>query len=229
MKKLLLSLLLMLACSLPVQAAERYSVDLENVKKKDAIDFIVNDLIYRGFSIMTINDYQIIMRKDADDFASKALYGSDFNRTPEFRLEINLAQLSNDLKLVAFEKIVTNPNSAYEKSSSSDDPEIQRLLNTYKERLERRSTSKKLENDIYSSRFGFTYSTIPNSNDLLVRGSSEKTEAYGLLFFGDRIIKFNNIPIKGIDDFTNKMNSIESFTLTIVRDEKEINIPLAKN
>lgn len=245
MRRIFYALLIILSFAFPVQAAERYSVDLsENVKKKDAIDFILNDLIVREFSVVTVNDYQIIVKKDATDFATRVLYGSHFNSVPENRVEFTFANVGDGVRIMACAKIITNPNSAYEKSSIREDKSIQNLLDSYKQALEAQndpkrfdtaqspeieSSARKIENGFYSSPLGFVYSEIQGSNELLVRGSGENTKAYGLLFFGDRILKFDGNPIKSIDDFTNDMNSIDKFTLTIIRNEKEIDIPLAKN
>jgi len=60
-----------------------FVVDIEDVDKKAIAEFIVNDMVKQGFNIINTNEYQVSFRRDVTNFWAQALYGSQFNSTPE--------------------------------------------------------------------------------------------------------------------------------------------------
>lgn len=91
-----------------------FSVDIENVDKKAVSEFIVNDMVQKGFNILNTNEYQVSFRKDVDNFWAQVFLGSSFNTVPELRTYFNLSQLGVNMRITADVRIVTNPNSGFE-------------------------------------------------------------------------------------------------------------------
>lgn len=106
MKKLLLSLLLVLACSLPVQAAE--IVTINDVNKDDVYNHILTTFMKSGFMIQESNEHNLIFRNDRSDMNFAINWGSDAYRQFAF----NLAQIENNV-LVSYEIRIISGNKVH--------------------------------------------------------------------------------------------------------------------
>lgn len=91
MKKLLLSLLIVLACALPVQAAEM--VTIENVSKDEVYNEILTVYMKNGFMIQESNEHNLIFRSDNVSMNFAITWGSKAYIQHYF----NLAQIKNDV------------------------------------------------------------------------------------------------------------------------------------
>lgn len=120
MKKILLFLLFIIMLSTPSPsgnclAANLFATEINDANKKQVIDVIINDLVSQGYSISTVNDYQLILRKDMDNTMAQIFFGSKLNGTPELRAAFNIIQMNRNVKITVEVKIVTNPNSGFER------------------------------------------------------------------------------------------------------------------
>lgn len=106
MKKLLLSLLLMLACSLPVQAAEM--VTINDVSKDDVYNAVLTMYMKAGYTIQENNDHSLIFRNDKTNMKFALNWGSDAYLQHIF----NLAQINKDV-LVSHEIRVVSGNKMH--------------------------------------------------------------------------------------------------------------------
>lgn len=193
----LLALLFTLPGICIVHASKVNSVDISNVDKKTVIDYMVNELLGRGFNIITVTDYQAILRKDVDDFKMRLLYGSRYNTTPEFRISFNFVQIADIVKVTAESRIVTNPNSSFEQSQVISGNDTQKMLERYKVSLEQKHAEPS---------FGFKYvSTLMGGNvfinDITAGSSADKAG----LKYGDRVIKINGTIITDISTFSDAL------------------------
>lgn len=90
MKKLLLSLLLILACSLPVQAAEM--VTINDVNKDDVYNYILTSYMKGGFMIQENNEHSLIFRNNNTSMDFAINWGSD----SYIQHAYNFAQIGKD-------------------------------------------------------------------------------------------------------------------------------------
>lgn len=210
----LLTIVLIFSFTFVANASKIYNVTLNNVDKKPAIDLMLDEIMSNGFNIISANDYQLLVKKDADDFWVRVFYGSRFNSTPEIRMNINFVQLDNNTRVAAEAKIVTNPNSAYEKSQPIENNEIQKMLDRFKNNAEKKY-GKKTSNEERINSFGFIYATGLIDGCIFVSqitpGSvAEKTG----LSFGDKICKLDDRPIFNVNEFSNELKDRKTIKLT---------------
>lgn len=132
MKRFLFVLLVFLYILTPVcQAADNWwSVEVKSIDKKVVMETIIADYLNMGWQIKSSSDYQLIFRRDVDDFWGQVLYGSRFNTTPEVRTQFNFIQQGSDVKITAEAKIVTNPNSGFEHYTSYTGDVVPNYLNS---------------------------------------------------------------------------------------------------
>ncbi len=95
-------------------ATNLFTTEINDADKKQVVDIIINDLISWGYSVLTINEYQLSFRKDMDNSMAQIFLGSNFNRTPELRATFNIVSINNNVKITLEVKAVTNPNSGFE-------------------------------------------------------------------------------------------------------------------
>lgn len=89
-------------------------IAISGVTKKQIVDFVVGDKLAAGFEIRSVDDYSLVIARDIDDFSARALYGSDFDRTPEARITYNLVDNNDGVKIFVRSEMVTNPQSRFE-------------------------------------------------------------------------------------------------------------------
>lgn len=228
MKKLkiimLLSAILVLFSFTIVQAQKTYSVEICNVEKKAVIDFIANNAVKNGVTILTINDYQLILKKDDDRFMDKMLYGSRFNRTPEIRISFNFSQNGNNVIVSVESRMVTNPNSAYEKSEVIDTDETQKMLNQFKTNIERTTLPINQKEIDPLTVAGFTVSQNTDNKYLTVKVIKISSNAFNAgLRKGDIIKSINGFSIANMQnfDFSSflKSQKDDQITLLVVKQD----------
>lgn len=199
-KKILFQLLiscLLLGNVTTAYAAKIYSVDINNVDKKETIECMVNELISHGFNIVTTNDYMIVCRKDVDDFMARVLYGSRFNSTPESRMTINFAQIGNNVKATAEFRVVTNPNSAFERSQVIENKDIQQMLDRFKIYMEQNHTKTKF----VVAGFVVKADSRDENGYLIVKNVMPNGNAFKAgLRQGDIILQINNKSVISMSD-----------------------------
>lgn len=113
-------------------AANLFNVEIADADKKQVTDIIINDLISWGYSIVTVNEYQLSFRKDLDNSMDKFIFGTNFNRIPESRVSFNIISINGNVKITLEVKIVSNPGSGYERSTAITDASWQSYLNNLK-------------------------------------------------------------------------------------------------
>lgn len=205
MRKLIISLMFVLLLSIlgTAHASKVYSTDINNVDKKVVIDFMINELLSKGFNLVTVNNYQVIVRKDIDNIMLRALYGSRYNTTPEVRMSLNFIQLDKVVRVGAEARVVTNPNSAFEKSEVIESNETQKMLDRFKNSIEQKYAKNTESSD---PSYGFKYATGLIGECVFVSqvipGSSAEKEG---LTFGDKISKINGVTISSIESFTDAL------------------------
>lgn len=228
-KKVTFLLSLFTMFSLTAYASTVYTVDIQNVDKKIAIDFMVNELIGQGCNIVSVNDYQLVASEEIDDFTGRVLYGSN----PETRMTFNFAQVNNVVRVSAQVKLVTSPHTRRERASVIEMDEIQQMLDRFKDALEQQyapkaSTKSNPEESISPLGFNYTFGLTGNYiyiTRVLPDGAAEKAG----LQSGDRIIKVNDNTITDIKMFNAVMDApfLQHLKFTIqtnANEEKTIEI-----
>ena len=148
------------------------------------VDAIVSDMMGFGFNILSNNEYQIAFRKDETNFAAQLFLGSQFNSVPEDRAYFNIIQIGANVKITLDVKIVTNPNSGFEKYTQVTNSQWQDYLNYLKFRFNGDylfgvSVVNKKKNDCFEI-------------DKIAFGSSAEKEG---LAVGDLILKVGETPV----------------------------------
>ncbi|TCL69901.1 hypothetical protein EDC14_101122 [Hydrogenispora ethanolica] len=108
------------------------STEIPNADKKLIIDATISDMVNRGFSVVSVNEYQISFKRDLFNVPKAMLFDPKLNGTPEGRITLNIVQVNRNVRIVAEAKIFTNPNSGYERSFPVDAKYIQPLLDDMK-------------------------------------------------------------------------------------------------
>jgi C-terminal processing protease CtpA/Prc len=109
-------------------ANNMFSVEINDVDSKPVADLLLKDLVGRGYQILSTSEYQVAVRKDVDNFWQQVFFGSQFNTVPEMRAYFNLVPSGSKLLVTLEVKIVTNPNSGFEKYSNVTNKEWQEYL-----------------------------------------------------------------------------------------------------
>jgi hypothetical protein len=116
LKKIFLVFLLfasLLVCQ--ISYAADWQNEIKGVSKKLLMDVITSDMISLRFNVLSVNEYQLVFGRDANDFGSMFFFGSKFNGTPQQRVTFALAQVNDTVKIHMNVQLVTNPGSTFEK------------------------------------------------------------------------------------------------------------------
>ena len=143
MKRIFLILLAvsLYGCVQPQQAlhntpSRKVEVTINNATNAQVAPLIINNMINFGYNISRSNDYMIVFEKSTDNVMASLFYGSRYDSQPNARITYSLAQLNNNVRVVADFKLVTNPGSAYERvtdfNESKETINYQRMLNDIK-------------------------------------------------------------------------------------------------
>lgn len=207
-------------------AALAYSVDINNVDKKQAIDYISNQFVVNGYSIITSNDFSVVVQKEINDIMYQVFYGSRFNTTPVIRISLNFAQVGNNVRLNSDAYIITNPNSAFEKSSPYTKKDFPQMIDRLKINTETncsKTSAGKEDPPIIVS--GITISTKRHSNgNMIITEVNSSSNAYiAGLRRGDTIININEFPVKNLSlkEFETYTNNQKGKQITLKIDSFE--------
>jgi predicted metalloprotease with PDZ domain len=220
MKKFFLILTLLFIASVCYAANQLFNTEIQDADKKTAMDAIVQYMQDKGFTILTVNDYQLAFRKDARGLA-KFLLGSKFNSTPEERIYFNIAQIGQSIKITLEGKMVVNPNSGFEKPTSLHLPVYQTYLDDIKAKFNG------------CTKFGITVSDKKKDDCFeiadVMKNSSAAKEG---LIKGDLILKINDTKVSTMSykkfnsylDEEQEGGSIKLLVRTQEGDEKEVTV-----
>lgn len=148
MKKLLLFLpvLILAGCVVlpPLNTPSgRPEITICGVSKSEIMEKTVAASTMNGFNVERTSDYQIVVGKPLSNPMAAALYGSQYDSTPEYRLVWTFADVGNNCIHVGIViQIVTNPGSSFERitdiSTGKDGHDAQQQLEQLKEKIENR-------------------------------------------------------------------------------------------
>jgi len=104
----------------PLQTASgRPEVTLYGITKKQFFDEAAVNAAISGGEIREINEYSMVIAKKNTSFGAAVLYGSRYNTTPEERITLTVIEVPRGIRIFATVAIVTNPGSAFEKTTAS--------------------------------------------------------------------------------------------------------------
>ena len=111
------------------------STEIPNADKKVIMDATINDMVNRGFSIVSANEYQLSFKRDLYNVPKSMLFDPKLNGTPEGRITLNIIQVNRNVRIIAEAKIFTNYNNGYTRSFLVDAKYIQPLLDNMKDKF----------------------------------------------------------------------------------------------
>lgn len=206
MKKIIMALVLMMYCC--CYAAT--SAKLENINVSKAIDVLSKKAIETNTTIFDKSDNYIKM-SFATSLLDTAIYGSNFNTTPQNTCSVTMVQDNKNVLAQISCEMVTNPNSAFQKNT-----------NIQKEELLFKRGLEKMFNPHFE--YGFKYKTwkdyakITEIDESIIKyeDNSEKLD------IGDRIVLINDVPINmplisrlNYDPIPELEKNLETLKLTI--------------
>ena len=104
----------------PLQTASgRPEVTLYGITKKQFFDNVAATATINAYEIREVNDYNMVLAKKNTSFGAAVLFGSSYNSTPEERITLTVIEVQHGIRIFATCKIVTNPGSAFEKTTTS--------------------------------------------------------------------------------------------------------------
>lgn len=99
-------------------ASGKPEVTINDVTKADVIASVVEHAMSGDGIVKSVNDHEVvIVKKIEGNFLASFLYGSRYDSNPEVRLHLNFVQSGKAVKLYARAGIVTNPGSAFERTT----------------------------------------------------------------------------------------------------------------
>lgn len=126
-------ILMVLCLILPIACEAGFQVELYDVDKKAVGDYLMSDMVLRGYNILSSQESQVAFRKDVTNIWAQVLLGSRFNGTPELRAYFNLVPMNGGVLVTADVRIVTNPNSGFEHYTVITNKEWQQYLDIMKQ------------------------------------------------------------------------------------------------
>lgn len=112
--------LLMLAlagCVSPNTPTEPPQVTVSNTTSKVVMDALARRAVMKGSAIVNSNDYSMTVARDGGNSLAASLFASRYSSRTEARIQYMVAQSGHDVLLSGRAMMVTNPNSAFEKST----------------------------------------------------------------------------------------------------------------
>ena len=97
----------------------RPEVTLYGITKKQFFDEVAANAAIDGRVIREVNDYNIVIAKKNTSFGAAVLFGSSYDSTPEERITLTVIEVPRGIRIFATCTIVTNPGSAFEKTTTS--------------------------------------------------------------------------------------------------------------
>lgn len=104
----------------PLQTSSgRPEVTLYGITKKQFFDNVAATASINGYVIREVNDYNMVIAKKNTSFGAAVLFGSSYDSTPEERITLTVIEVPRGIRIFATCTIVTNPGSAFEKTTTS--------------------------------------------------------------------------------------------------------------
>jgi len=203
------ALVITLICGISFEVCAA-SIEIKGIDKKTVMDVSTKAMLEAGFNIMSVNDYQIIFKADSKNPTHQIFFGTRFNVVPEIRIFLNFIQIEQTVTITGESKIVSNPNSAFEKSTSFKPDDIVPYLNYIKEKF-------------YGSiMFGLSFSNkkVKKCYEVLRVWKNSSVEKAGIEV-GDLVKEVNGEPVK-------KMNFKEFDLLFDVPEGTKIDLIIIK-
>ncbi len=189
-------------------------VTIQNVSKKEVTDALVNEMLSRGFTIKNVTDYTVVFAKPLDSFTAIALFGSQYDATPEHRPTFMLVQSATDVRLVLTNLIITNPGSAFERvtdaSTGKAGQSWQDFLNSFSDQFRLRG------------RVGMT---VDEKGFVISMVDSAPAMRAGIAK-GDKMITVDGVPYSGTNQIKGEPGT--TVTLVILRDGKQLSFTITR-
>jgi len=109
------------ACAAPVHLdtpSGHPEVTISRVAPDRVKSALVNKMIDSGYRITKDTQFELTFDKPADSALAILLLSSDRGGTPNMRVAYSIAQVGDDVRVVADVAIISNPGSPYEKTST---------------------------------------------------------------------------------------------------------------
>jgi SPOR domain len=163
-------------CGTPVRqntASGRPEVTVHQVPADRVKAAIVNEMIDMGYRITKDSQFEIAFDRPTDNPVAAVLFGSKYDAQPNARISYSIAQMGNDVRVVADMAIITNPGSGFEQrtdvSDGADSPKIQEFLDGMARSLAPQPPESKKRTS--------SNTPVPASGGYVVQVNSQKTEA----------------------------------------------------
>ena len=151
-----------------------------------------------GFTIDTVNDYQVVASKViTNNLAASLFFGSRYNINPAERVVFRFIESYNSVRILAESWIVTNPGSAFEKITEFNDKSLKNFLERIK--MQTPNNSNKIDNSVPNTKpsgppvFGVKFSKFDNTGPIkiieITAGSDAEKKG---LKVDDIIVDINN-------------------------------------
>ena len=95
----------------------RPEVSIQNATKKQVMDAIINRELSKSWDLKSQSDSLLVFSHKVTGFAAALAYGSQYDSTPEQRGTFTLVDSGNVIRVLLKVEMVTNPGSAYERTS----------------------------------------------------------------------------------------------------------------
>ena len=96
----------------------RPEVYIANATPKEAIDAITAAKLQKGLAIKSVNDYAVTFATRIEgSLSGSLLFGSSYDRNPEARFTYTVVNVPGGIRVYSKIEMVTNPGSAFERSS----------------------------------------------------------------------------------------------------------------
>ena len=123
------------ACSAPAQLdtpSGRPEVTISRTTPDNVKAAVVRKMIDKGFQVTKDAQFELAFDRPLDNKLVGALLGSKVKGTPNGRITYSIAQVGDDVRVVADLAAITNPGSASERSTDINPPDavhdVQSLL-----------------------------------------------------------------------------------------------------
>lgn len=182
--------LVLASCGTPVRqdtASGRPEVTVHHVASDRVKGALVSGMLNRGYRITKDSQFEIAFDRPVDNLAVAVLMGSKYDAQPNARVSYQIAQLGDDVRVVADMAIITNPGSAFERrmdvSAGADSPVIQAFLTTIAADLQKQQAPESKHNQPTKRNFRSPASAaVPAATSPAVAGywvqvSSQRSES----------------------------------------------------
>ena len=100
---------------------------------------LISTMLNLGFDLKKDTNYQLVFERPITDILTAALFGSQYDRTPNARITYTLAASPKSVRVIVDLAVITNPGSAFERRTPA---------NHYREALEYQGILDNLRREI---------------------------------------------------------------------------------